>query len=288
MRAVEPAAGPASSRCAVIGRVFLVAALGLLLLAHPALARPITVAAPAGAAAELIGVLVRRFEEQSGREVRLSPLAMNELARTSEADALLVPSRIDLGTGARPVERAAVFVSDAVLVGSRADRARVRGQRDIRTAFRWIAGARALTAASSPQLGLRGLELSLWDAVGVDIRSRTTWYEPGGEGDENAAFARAAASGSYVLIERMTFAAQRDRRGLEVIAGGDPLLVTRWESLLLSPDPGPRAWHDWLRSDAGRGAIREAQINGVAPLAPVTTEPATTADPAPRRAPDPS
>jgi tungstate transport system substrate-binding protein len=263
----------------------------LLLVMHPALARPITVAAPAGAAAELIGVLVRRFEEQSGREVRLSPLAMNELARTARdggADAFLVPSRIDLGTGARPVERAPVFASDAVLVGSRADRARVRGQRDIRTAFRWIAGARALTAASSPQLGLRGLELSLWDAVGVDIRSRTTWYEPGGEGDENAAFARAAASGSYALIERMTFAAQRDRRGLEVITGGDPLLVTRWESLLLSPDPGPRAWHDWLRSDAGRGAIREAQINGVAPLAPVTTEPATTADPVPRRAPDPS
>ena len=247
MRAVEPETELVPSRCARLVSVILVAVLGLLLVADPVLARPITVATPAGVTAELISLLVHRFQEQSGKEVRPSPLPMNELARTAReggADALLVPSRIDLGTGARPVERAVVFVSDAVLVGSRADRARVRGMRDIRTALRWIAGARALTVSSSPQLGLRNLELRLWEEVGVNVRGRPTWYEQA-DGDDFAIFMRAAESGSYALVERATWAGMRDRRGLEVIAAGDPVLITQWSSVLLTTaEPKARAWHD--------------------------------------------
>jgi tungstate transport system substrate-binding protein len=252
-------------------RAIVVAALALLLVAHSAFARPITVATPAGVTAELISQLVRRFEEQSGQEVKLLPLARKELARTAQdggADALLVPSRIDLGTEAKPVERATVFVSDAVLVGSRADRARVRGLRDIRTALRWIAGARALTVSSSPELGLRDLELRLWEEVGVNVRGRPTWYEQA-DGDDLFIATRAAASGSYALVERATWAGMRDRRGLEVIVAGDPVLVTQWSSVLLATaEPKARAWHDWLASEAGRRAIREVEVSGVAPFKP--------------------
>lgn len=256
------------------------------------LSRPITVATPAGAAAELATLLARRFQGQTGQGVSVVPQPTPDLVRAaregeSGVDALLIPDRIVPGLPASPETRAPIFTSDAVLVGSRTDKARVRQQRDIRTALRWIASARALTTASSPQLGLRDLELSLWDAIGVDVRSRTTWYEPG-EGDENAAFARAAASGFYALIERMTWAAQRDRRGLELITAGDPVLVTSWSSLLMSAaGPSARAWHDWLTSEAGRSAIREVEINGVAPLAPASGLTSTT-DPRPRRVPDPS
>jgi tungstate transport system substrate-binding protein len=267
--AVEIEAEPAPSRCAGLVRTILFAALGLLLVAHPAYARPITVATPAGVTAELISALVRHFEEQSGQEVRLSPLAADELARTARdggADALLIPSRIELGTEVKPVERATVFVSDVVLVGSRADRARVRGSRDIRTALRWIAGARALTVSSSPELGLRDLELRLWEEVGVNVRGRPTWYEQA-DGDDLAIAAQAAASGSYALVEQATWAGMRDRRGLEVIAAGDPVLVTQWSSVLLAiAEPKAWAWHDWLASEAGRRAIRDAEVNGVAPF----------------------
>ena len=267
--AVELEAEPTSSRRSGLVGAFLVAALGVLLVTHPVQARPITVATPAGVTAELISVLVRRFQGLSGQEVRLLPLAMNELARTAQdgrADALLVPSRIELGTEAKPVEQTTVFVSEAVLVGSRVDRARVRGSRDIRTAFRWIAGARALTVSSSPQLGLRDLELRLWEDVGVNVRGRPTWYEQA-DGDDLAIAAQAAASGSYALVEQATWAGMRDRRGLEVIAAGDPVLVTQWSSVLLAiAEPKAWAWHDWLASEAGRRAIRDAEVNGVAPF----------------------
>jgi tungstate transport system substrate-binding protein len=269
--AVEPEAEPTSSRRSGLVGAFLVAALGVLLVTHPVQARPITVATPAGVTAELISVLVRRFQGLSGQEVRLLPLAMNELARTARdgrADALLVPSRIELGTEAKPVEQTTVFVSEAVLVGSRVDRARVRGSRDIRTAFRWIAGARALTVSSSPQLGLRDLELRLWEDVGVNVQVRSTWYEQA-DGDDLSIATQAAASGSYALVERATWAGMRDRRGLEVIVAGDPVLVTEWNSVLLATaEPKARAWHDWLASEAGRRAIREVEVRGVAPFKP--------------------
>ena len=232
--------------------------LGLFLLltvllgagAAEAQERAVVVGAPPGVLTAVLGELAPVFQAETGIAVKSVSTGSTAGAANPPPDALLLPSR---GTGAPQAaedsERRPVFVGEAVLLGSRADRARIRGLRDIKAAFRWIASARGLYVSSSPALGLRELELALWDAVGVDVGTRTTWYIEAG-GDEADVLRQAASLGAYVLVERATWASQRDRRGLEVLAAGDPALRTVYASQLVRRESqDARAWHEWLTSE---------------------------------------
>ncbi|SCY93088.1 hypothetical protein SAMN02927923_02894 [Microvirga guangxiensis] len=131
--------------------------------------------------------------------------------------------------------------------------ARVRGLKDIKMAVRWIASAR----------GTRDRELALWNGMGVNVHTRSTWYV-GSRGDEAEVLRQAGNLGAYVLVERMTWAAQANQRGLEVLVPGDPVLRTNYASAL-TRDGREEAvtWHDWLLSDAAQAVIAEFSLGGV-------------------------
>ena len=161
-----------------------------------------------------------------------------------------------------------VFSGDVILVGSRAEMARVRGLKDIKKALRWIASARGTYMSSSPALGTRELELSLWQSIGVNVQTRSTWYLEG-RGDEASVLRQAGSMGAYVLVERMTWAAQENRRGLELLVEGDPVLRTEYVSYLVrETSQDARAWFDWLSSEPARTVIASFSLNGMAVFAP--------------------
>jgi tungstate transport system substrate-binding protein len=254
---------------AFVGALILCLALGSA--AGQAQPQTVTVGASAGVLAQLVQDLGRAFEAQTGIAVRAVRIA-NAPAGGEGVDALLRPGRVTPGGP----EEGAVFFGEGLLVGSRADRARLRGLRDIKAAFRWIAGARALYVSSSPSLGLRELELKLWDEAGVNVRVRSTWYIEV-SGDETEVFRQAAQWGAYALVQRGTWAAQENRRGLEILVQGDPVLRTAYVSELLRPESRQaQAWHDWLSSEEGRAAIAAWTLNGV----PVFTPPGDDRGPA--------
>ena len=77
--------------------------------------------------------------------------------------------------------------------------------------------------------------------------------------------------GAYVLIERMTWAAQENRRGLEVLVEGDLALRTAYVSYLVrETSPEARAWFDWLSSDPAQTLITSFSLNGVRVFTPAT------------------
>jgi tungstate transport system substrate-binding protein len=153
-------------------------------------------------------------------------------------------------------------------VGSRAGKASVRGLKDIRTALRWIASARGLYMASSPSLGTRELELTLWDSIGINVRTRSTWYIEA-RGDESTVLRQAGSAGAYVLVERMTWAAQTDKRGLEVLVAGDPALRTGYASSVpRGASQEASTWHDWLSSEQAQSVIADFSLDGVPVFAP--------------------
>jgi tungstate transport system substrate-binding protein len=244
-------------------RVHLAAAIlaALALGSAPAHAQKpeVTVGAPAAVLVQVVQDLGRSFAAQTGIAVKAVATGADDTVGSGGLDAMLGPAR----TAAAGPEQRSVFYGEGILVGSRADRARVRGLSDIRNAFRWIASARALYVSSSPSLGLRELELKLWDEVGVNVRVRSTWYTEV-RGDEGAVFRQAAQWGAYALVQRATWAAQEDRRGLHVLVEGDPVLRTAYVSELLRPESHEaRAWHDWLSSEQGQAAISAWRLNGV-------------------------
>jgi tungstate transport system substrate-binding protein len=233
--------------------------------------RAITVGAPAGPLVQLVQSLSTVFRGETGIVVTPTELKPDAPLSSAGADAILLPSRVLVRlppTG--PVSPRVVFFGDAILVGSRAEIARVRGLKDIKTALRWIASARGTYMSSSPALGIRELELSLWDSIGINVQTRSTWYIEG-RGDEASVLRQAGNMGAYVLVERMTWAAQSDRRGLEVLVAGDPALRTSYAShLVQETSPEARAWDDWLSSEPAQAAIAGFRLNGVQVFTPAT------------------
>jgi tungstate transport system substrate-binding protein len=233
--------------------------------------RTIAVGVPAGPLVQLVQTLAPVFQAQTG--IATTAMEMNPAASLPAvgADAVLLPDRVLRRlqpTGNVPPR--VIFFGDAVLVGSRAEMARVRGLKDIKTALRWIASARGTYMSSSPSLGTRELELSLWNSIGVNVQTRTSWYLEG-RGDEASVLRQAGRMGAYVLVERMTWAAQNDRQGLEVLVTGDPVLRTAYASQLVrETSQEARAWFDWLSSEQARTVISNFSLNGVRVFTPAT------------------
>ena len=105
--------------------------------------RTIRVGVPAGPLVQLVQTLAPVFQTQTGIAVTATELNPAAPLSAADADAALVPSRF--AERLQPTGRAPsriIFFGDVILVGSRAEMARVRGLKDIRTALRWIAAAR--------------------------------------------------------------------------------------------------------------------------------------------------
>jgi tungstate transport system substrate-binding protein len=234
--------------------------------------RTIRVGVPAGPLMQLVQTLAPGFQAQTGIAVTATELNPTAPLSAARADAALVPGRFAerlQPTGQAPSR--IIFFSDAILVGSRVEIARVRGLKDIRTALRWIASARGTYVSSSPALGTRELELSLWESIGVNVQARSTWYLEG-RGDEASVLRQAGSMGAYVLIERMTWAAQDNRRGLEVLVQGDPALRTTYTSALITgASEEATAWHEWLSSEQAQAIIAGFSLGGVRVFTPATS-----------------
>jgi tungstate transport system substrate-binding protein len=231
--------------------------------------RTIRVGVPAGPLVQLVQALAPLFQAQTGVAVTAAEMKLDAALSSSGADAALLPSRVL--ERLQPTERGlsrTVFFGDAVLVGSRAGKARVGGLKDIKTALRWIASARGLYRASSPALGTRELELALWDSIGINVRTRSTWYIEA-SGDEASTLRQAGSMGAYVLVERMTWAAQSSQQGLEVLVTGDPDLRTSYASHLAPAAPQEAsAWHEWLSSEKAQAIIADFRLNGIQVFTP--------------------
>jgi tungstate transport system substrate-binding protein len=55
-------------------------------------------------------------------------------------------------------------------------------------------------------------------------------------GDEATVLSGAGDLGAYLLVERATYAEARNKRGLELLVSGDPVLTTSYSSVLLSTE----------------------------------------------------
>jgi len=234
--------------------------------------RTVTVGVPASPLAQLVQAVAPAFQADTGIAVRMATLGSDASLPAVNVQAVLLPERVlhRLQPTGREVPRV-VFHGDVILVGSRAERARVRGLKDIKTALRWIAAARGTVLSSSPSLGVRELELALWGSIGLNVQVRSTWYVES-RGDEPGILREAGLLGAYVLIERMTWAAQTDRRGLEILVEGDPALRTSYVSHLPQVDsPEARAWHEWLLSERAQATIAGFSLNGIRVFTPATS-----------------
>jgi tungstate transport system substrate-binding protein len=155
--------------------------------------------------------------------------------------------------------------NDFVLVGPQADPAQAAGK-DIVEGLRRIAAARAPFVSRGDRSGTHAAELRFWQEAG--IRPEGDWYKEIGQG-MGPALNAASAMNAYVLSDRGTWLAFRNRGELAVVVEGDRRLFNQYGVMLVNPARHPhvkaaegQAFIDWLLSRDGQKAIADYKIDG--------------------------
>ena len=257
-------------------RIFLVALFALAGGTAQAQDRFITVASTTSTEQSgLFGFLLPVFEKEYGIKVRVVALGTGQaldLARRGDADVVFVHARaaeekfVAEGHG---VKRFPVMYNDFVLIGPKGDPARISGGKDIVEALKTIRSAQAPFVSRGDRSGTHMAELDLWKASGVDLETaKGPWYRDTGQG-MGPALNTAASMSAYILADRATWLAFRNRGELAILVEGDRRLYNQYGVILVNPDKHPtvkkdlgQKFIDWVISPAGQKAIADYKING--------------------------
>lgn len=215
------------------------------------------------------------FEKQTGIQVRVVALGTGQaldLARRGDADVVFVHAKaaeekfIAEGHG---VKRMPVMYNDFVLIGPKGDPAKVAGGRDITAALRRIEAAKAPFVSRGDKSGTHMAEIALWKASGIEIdAAKGPWYRDTGQG-MGPALNTAASMNGYILADRATWLAFKNRGDLAILVEGDKRLFNQYGVILVNPakhasvkkDLGQQ-FVDWIVSPAGQAAIASYKIGG--------------------------
>jgi tungstate transport system substrate-binding protein len=234
----------------------------------------------------LFGYLLPIYEHVSGVQVRVVALGTGQaldVARRGDADVVFVHARAAeeafLAEG-QGVKRYPVMYNDFVLIGPQGDPAKVGGDKDIVVALQKIAASQAPFVSRGDRSGTHMAELALWKDAAVDIdRVKGPWYRDTGQG-MGPALNTAASMGAYILADRGTWLAFKNRGDLMILVEGDKRLFNQYGVMLVNPEKHPtvkkelgQEFIDWLISAKGQKAIADYKINGQQLFYPDATDP---------------
>ena len=223
----------------------------------------------------LFGYLLPIYEQQTGVKVRVLALGTGQaldVGRRGDADVVFVHARAAeekfLAEG-QGVKRYPVMYNDFVLIGPKSDPAKIAGDKDILTALKKIRAAQAPFVSRGDRSGTHMAELELWKASGIDLdKSKGPWYRDTGQG-MGPALNTAAWMNAYILADRGTWLAFKNRGDLDILVEGDKRLFNQYGVILVNPEKHPNVkkelgqqFIDWLISPTGQKAIADYKING--------------------------
>lgn len=223
----------------------------------------------------LFGHILPIFETETGIKVRVVAVGTGQairLAERGDADVLFVhhaSSEEKFVADGFGVKRYQVMYNDFILVGPRADPARVAGLKDIVTALRTIADKQAVFVSRGDDSGTHKLEQELWKDAGVDVPAASgTWYRETGSG-MGATLNTASGLSGYTLSDRGTWISFGNKADLTLLVEGDPRLFNPYGVILVNPSRHPhvkaqdgQAFIDWLTSPRGQQAIPNFRVGG--------------------------
>jgi tungstate transport system substrate-binding protein len=223
----------------------------------------------------LFDYLLPLFKAKTGIDVKVVAQGTGQAldtARRGDADVVLVHARsaeekfLAEGYG---VKRYPVMYNDFVLLGPRSDPAAVRGSKDILASLAAIKRKGATFISRGDGSGTNIAELDLWRLAGIDIAaSRGPWYKEIGQG-MGAALNTASADNAYVLSDRGTWLAFKNKGDLVIAVERDKHLFNQYGVMLVNPQKYPtvkrelgQQFIDWLVSPEGQRDIANYKING--------------------------
>jgi tungstate transport system substrate-binding protein len=223
----------------------------------------------------LFQFLLPLFQRDTGIAVRVVAVGTGqaiELAQRGDADVLFVhhkPSEEKFVADGFGLARFDVMYNDFVVVGPRTDPAGVHGMTDVVAALTKVAAAHAPFVSRGDDSGTHKLELSLWQAAGVDVAAASgTWYREAGAG-MGATLNTASGLEAYSLTDRGTWLGFTNRGHLAIVVEGDRRLFNQYGVILVNPATYPhvkategQTFIDWVLSTKGQQAIAAFRVAG--------------------------
>lgn len=253
--------------------------LGLALLGFmqtPAIAQQKFITVASTTSTEQSGLfkhMLPLFEKKSGIQVRVIAQGTGqalETGRRGDADVLFVHNKVaeeKFVADGFGVQRFEVMYNDFVLVGPKADPAKVAGGKDILDAYKKIAAAKAPFASRGDKSGTHAAELRLWKATGIDPQTgKGSWYRETGSG-MGPTLNTASSMNAYTFTDRATWLSFKNRGDLVIVVEGDQRLFNQYGIMLVNPAKHAhvkknlgQAFIDWVISPEGQKAIADYKI----------------------------
>jgi tungstate transport system substrate-binding protein len=223
----------------------------------------------------LLDYILPIFTEKTDIEVRVVAVGTGQAiknAMNGDGDVLLVhakPAEEKFVAGGYGVKRHDLMYNDFVIVGPAADPAKVGGMKDAVAALKDIAASQATFASRGDDSGTHKKELSLWKGAGIDSAAASGgWYRETGSG-MGATLNIAVGMGAYVMTDRATWIAFRNKGDFKVLVEGDKALFNQYGIVLVNPArhgnvkaESGQAFIDWMLGDEGQAAIGSYSVDG--------------------------
>ena len=219
--------------------------------------------------------LLPAFKAKSGIDVRVVAQGTGQAlatARKGDADVVFVHDRVaeqkfvEEGFG---IDRREVMYNDFVIVGPKADPAKIAGTKDAIGALKQIAASAAPFTSRGDKSGTHAAELRYWKQADIDPQTgKGTWYRETGSG-MGPTLNTASAMGAYAFTDRGTWLSFKNRGDLAVAVEGDNKLFNQYGVMLVNPAKHShvkkelgQSFVDWITSPDGQMAIAGYKIEG--------------------------
>lgn len=220
----------------------------------------------------LFAYLLPEFRKATGIQVKVVALGTGQaidMGRRGDADVLFVHDQAaeeKLVAEGFALKRFPVMYNDFVLIGPTSDPAGTKGQ-DVLQAFKKLQTANAPFISRGDKSGTHAAELRYWKMAGVDAPA-FSGYKACGCG-MGPALNMAASTDAYVLADRGTWLAFKNRTSMSVLVEGDKRLFNQYGVMVVNPARHPQVkvaeaqkFADWVSSAAGQAVIASYKING--------------------------
>ncbi len=218
--------------------------------------------------------LLPLFKKATGITVHIVAVGTGQAirnARNCDGDVLLVHAKraeqkfVADGYG---VQRHDLMYNDFIIVGPPDDPARIAGNKAT-AALAKIAATKSLFASRGDDSGTHKKERTLWRGASVDPTPHSgKWYRETGSG-MGATLNVGVAMGAYVMTDRATWIAFRNKADFKILVAGDRALFNQYGIITVNPEKCPTVrakpaarFSSWLRSATGQAAIAAYRRDG--------------------------
>ncbi len=224
----------------------------------------------------LFTYLLPEFKKASGIDIKVVAVGTGQaidMGRRGDADVLFVHDQVaeeKVVAEGFAIKRLPVMYNDFVLIGPAADPVKTKGK-DIVEALKKLSAANGNFISRGDKSGTHAAELRYWKTAGVETpldKPAFSNYKACGCG-MGPALNIAASSGGYVLADRGTWLAFKNRADLAVLVEGDTKLFNQYGVMVVNPAKHPQTkvaeaqkFVDWVTSSAGQAVVAGYKING--------------------------